>query len=62
LLHSALRSLTGRGLTVAFELTGGRTEAGPARLGEEELLERLKREFGAEEVLSEDDDDPETED
>jgi len=62
LLQGALRSLTGRGLSVAFELTGGRTQAAPARLGEEELLERLKREFGAEEVLSEDDDDPETED
>ncbi|MBA2439068.1 MAG: hypothetical protein H0V50_00150, partial [Thermoleophilaceae bacterium] len=63
LLQGALRSLTGRGLSVVFELTGGRTQAAPARLGEEELLERLRQEFGAEEVRSDDDDsDPETED
>ena len=47
---------------MTFELTGGRTEPGPATLGEEELLERLKRDFGAEEIFEADDDDPETED
>jgi len=30
--------------------------------GEEELLERLKSDFGAEEIFDEDNDDPETED
>jgi DNA polymerase III subunit gamma/tau len=62
LLLCALRSITGRGLSVTFELTGGRTEAAPATLGEEELLERLKRDFGAEEIFEADDDDPETKD
>ena len=59
LLRDALRTITGRGLAVAFELTGKRDDVPPARLGEDELLERLRREFGAEEVF--DDDDPETE-
>ena len=59
LLRGALRTVTGRGLAVTFELTGKREESAPARLGEEELLERLKRDFGAEEIF--DDDDPETE-
>ncbi|HEV2723097.1 MAG TPA: hypothetical protein VGV10_00545 [Thermoleophilaceae bacterium] len=57
-----MRSLTGRGLTVTFELTGGRVQPGPATLGAEELLERLKRDFGAEEIFNESDDDPESED
>jgi DNA polymerase III subunit gamma/tau len=61
LLLGALRTLTGRGLTVGFELTGGRAQTGPAKLGEDELLERLKRDFGAEEIF-EDDDEPDTED
>ena len=59
LLREALRTITGRGLAVSFELTGKRDDAPPARLGEDELLERLRREFGAEEVF--DDDDPDTE-
>ena len=59
LLRGALRSITGRGLAVTLVLTARRDEAPPARLGEEELLERLKRDFGAEEVFN--DDDPETE-
>ncbi len=62
LLLTALRSLTGRGLTVTFELTGGRARPGPATLGAEELLERLKRDFGAEEIFERDDDDPDSED
>src|SRR4051794_12651278 len=61
LLVDALRSVTGRGLTVVFELTGARAQSGPATLGEEELLERLKSDFGAEEIF-EDDPQPETED
>ena len=62
LLLGALRSVTGRGLAVAFELTGGRAECEPATLGEGELLERLKRDFGAEEIFEDHDDDPENED
>jgi DNA polymerase-3 subunit gamma/tau len=57
LVLGALRTLTGRGMTVAFELSAEGTGPGPRTLGEEELLERLKREFGAEEVF----DDPEQE-
>ena len=62
LLLGALRTLTGRGLTVSFELTGGRAGCPPATLGEEELLERLKRDFGAEEIFDDEQDDPDTED
>ena len=62
LLLGALRAVTGRGLTVSFELTGGREGGGPATLGEEELLERLKRDFGAEEIFDDEEDDPDTED
>jgi len=57
LLLGALRSFTGRGLAVAFELSDqAAPQRAPRTLGEEELLERLKRDFGAEEVF---DDDPE---
>ena len=59
LLRTALRSITGRGLAVTFELTAKRDDAPPVRLGEEELLERLKRDFDAEAVFA--DDDPDTE-
>ncbi len=53
----ALRTFTGRAVGVAFELSGRREEAAPATLGEVELLERLKRDFAAEEIFE---DDPET--
>ena len=56
LLLGALRTLTGRAVGVAFELSGRREEGAPATLSEQELLERLKRDFAAEEVF---DDDPE---
>ena len=56
LLHDALRGLTGRGLAVTFDLGAKPEEGGPVpRLSEEELLERLKAEFGAEEVFDDDD-------
>ena len=60
LVLGALRSLTGRALAVAFELQ--RPRRGRARRAhcEEELLERLKRDFGAEEVFE--DEEPEAED
>ncbi len=56
LVLTALRSLTGTALAVAFELseTAGEQPA-TLTLGEEELLERLKSDFGAEEIF----DDPE---
>ena len=51
LVLGALRSLTGRGFVVAFELRKPEEEAAPRTLGEEDLVEGLIREFGAEEVF-----------
>jgi DNA polymerase-3 subunit gamma/tau len=59
LVLSAVRSLTGHALNVAFELSDRGQAEGPRQLDEEELLERLKRDFAAEEVF---DDDPDAED
>jgi DNA polymerase III subunit gamma/tau len=50
LVLGALRTLTGRGLVVAFELSEVALDTGARTLGEEELLERLRSEFAAEEV------------
>ena len=59
LLLGALRSFTGRGLAVAFELSDQAvSERAPRTLGEEELLQRLKRDFGAEEVFDDPAPDP----
>jgi DNA polymerase-3 subunit gamma/tau len=49
----ALRGLTGHSLTVAYELCEDALPAGPELLGEEELIERLRAEFAAEEVFEE---------
>jgi DNA polymerase III subunit gamma/tau len=53
LIQGALRGLTGRTPGLTFELsdTAG---AGPATLEEAELIERLRTEFGAEEVFDDD--------
>jgi DNA polymerase III subunit gamma/tau len=55
LVREALRRLTGRPLAVAFELSDGAgDDTGAERsrlLTEEELLERLKEEFGAREIF-----------
>jgi DNA polymerase-3 subunit gamma/tau len=57
LLQTALHGLTGRSLAIVYELNGDVTGAAPVpTLPEEELLDRLVREFGAEEVF---DDEPE---
>jgi len=59
LLLGALRSFTGRGLGVVFELSDQAVvERAPRTLGEEELFERLKRDFGAEEVFDDPEPDP----
>ena len=59
LLLGALRSFTGQGLAVAFELSDQAVgERAPRILGEEELLERLKRDFDAEEVFDHPEPDP----
>jgi DNA polymerase III subunit gamma/tau len=53
LVQRALRGLTGQSLTVAYELREDAAPDGPAMLGEEELIERLRAEFAAEEVFDE---------
>jgi DNA polymerase-3 subunit gamma/tau len=53
LVLGALRSLTGTALAVAFELSETAEKPPTLTLGEEELLERLKQDFGAEEVFEE---------
>ncbi len=59
LLQTALRGLTGRSLELAYDNGGEELDDGAvATLSEEELLERLKQEFGATEVF----DEPSTED
>ncbi|MGI8439495.1 MAG: DNA polymerase III subunit gamma/tau [Thermoleophilaceae bacterium] len=52
LLAGALKSLTGHSLQLVYEL-GEHAPHAPAALTEEELLERLKAELGAREVLDE---------
>jgi DNA polymerase III subunit gamma/tau len=51
LVQRALRGLTGQSLGVAYELRDDASAEGPAMLGEEELIERLRAEFAAEEVF-----------
>ena len=53
LVQRALRGLTGQSLTVAYELREDAAAGGPVLLGEEELIERLRAEFAAEEVFDE---------
>ncbi|MEA2418160.1 MAG: polymerase subunit gamma/tau [Thermoleophilaceae bacterium] len=53
LVVRALRGLTGHALSVAYELREDAAPAGPELLGEEELIERLRAEFAAEEVFDE---------
>jgi DNA polymerase-3 subunit gamma/tau len=66
LVLAALRSLTGSALSITFELSDGEQELPATRmLGAEDLIDALRREFGAEEVLLEaapDDSSPDTED
>jgi DNA polymerase III subunit gamma/tau len=52
-VERALRGLTGQALSVAYELREDAGGSGPALLGEEELIERLRAEFAAEEVFDE---------
>ena len=49
LLKTALHTVTGHSLAIEFELSGEDPEQAPV-LSEDELLERLKSEFGAEEL------------
>ncbi len=52
-LQQALHGLTGRSLALSYEL-GANGPAGAPTLTSEELLERLKEEFGAEEIFEDD--------
>jgi DNA polymerase III subunit gamma/tau len=53
LIQGALRGLTGRTPGLAFELSDTAGVGGSATLEEAELIERLRTEFGAEEVFDE---------
>jgi DNA polymerase III subunit gamma/tau len=54
LIQGALRGLTGHTPGLAFELSESAAGGGPATLEEAELIERLRAEFGAEEVFDTD--------
>ena len=52
LVASAVRGLTGHAAALAFELSdASRPPPGPATLDHDQLIERLRAEFGAEEVF-----------
>jgi DNA polymerase III subunit gamma/tau len=55
LLSDAVRSLTGQGVAVVFELGEVREQSGPVTLTADELAERLMRDFDAEEIFEADD-------
>ena len=56
LVANAVRGMTGHSLALAFELSEtALPAAGPATLDDEELIERLRAEFAAEEVFDEPD-------
>ncbi len=53
LVQSAVRTLTGAGLDIRYELSevAAEAEEGPSLLSHDELAERLKQDFGAKEVF-----------
>jgi hypothetical protein len=56
LVANAVRGMTGQPLSLAFELSeDAMPAAGPATLDHDQLIERLRAEFGAEEVFEEPD-------
>jgi hypothetical protein len=56
LVADAVRGMTGQALSLAFELSASvAPTGGPATLGHDELIERLRAEFDAEEVFEEPD-------
>jgi DNA polymerase III subunit gamma/tau len=56
LVASAVRGITGQSLTLAFELSDAvAPPSGPATLDHDQLIERLRAEFGAEEVFDQPD-------
>jgi DNA polymerase III subunit gamma/tau len=54
LIQAAVRGLTGRTARLAFELSDAAAGAAAPTLDEAQLIERLRAEFGAEEVFDED--------
>jgi DNA polymerase III subunit gamma/tau len=57
LVERVVRGLTGRALTIAYELNGEAAPATQATLSEDELIARLKDELGAEEVFEDEEGD-----
>ena len=55
LVTNAVRGITGQSLVLDFELSEVAVTAGPATLDRDELIERLRAEFGAEEVFEDPD-------
>ena len=49
-LTEAVRAVTGHALTFSYELREGHAPPPPQQLSEDELIERLKNEFDAEEL------------
>ena len=54
LVEAAVRGLTGHSLSVVYELSGDAHPDEPVTLTEEELIERLRAELGAEEIFEDD--------
>jgi DNA polymerase III subunit gamma/tau len=57
LVANAVRGITGQSLTLAFELSESATPPGPTTLDHDQLIERLRAEFGAEEVFEDEEKD-----
>jgi DNA polymerase-3 subunit gamma/tau len=55
LVQGVVRGLTGRTLAIVYELSGEGVTAEPVVLSEEELIERLRAELGAEELFEDGD-------
>ncbi len=55
LVANAVRGITGQSLALDFELSEVAVTAGPATLDRDQLIERLRAEFGAEEVFEDPD-------
>jgi DNA polymerase III subunit gamma/tau len=53
LVATAVRGLTGHSLVLTFELSDATVATAPATLDHDQLIERLRQEFGAEEVFDE---------
>jgi hypothetical protein len=55
LVANAVRGITGHSLALAFEVSDVAPAAGPATLDHDQLIARLRAEFGAEEVFEDHD-------